>query len=1315
MVPRIAKLLLVFCSFVISLASFQPTYSQEPASNEVWRIRIVWGGGKARSYQGTLRFEQATVKHFYSLGVKPSSVLDILPQGPNQFRLDCDNATQFAGMDLEVQGGPQSRIHFEWNGGGSKSAERMSWTFADIEKENKHADLDEQGNRVFLDRVPADRISVDVARPHMLYAPRERMEFRVKPFRTGLPAGSAYLRATLIEEESERVIHEETFTTTIDDQGSAPSQTIAWEAPEQNGAYRWQLQLEPKLRFGTLLTSQKSISRQVQWVVVGKNSVAKDVLAAEPSPWEWTQRLDLFAASTTSRPLFKRLGGSTALSASSSSPLASRTLQGATALVLDCEQWRSLPLENLEVGRPYSILVRAPRDQPMQCLVSIVDSDRESNGDPISIDGGMTIVANETVQDGWAEHRFVFWPKSKFSQLLLYNPSSEWKATIASAELFRGPLHLPGMTPPERSLMQPRMVALKTDLATLMQTFGGMPKDDAFPKRRMDDWSNLYLACERMAEYCRYAGYNTLVFPGAQEGSFLFPCQSIQANARLDQGMFFADGRDPMRKDILELVMRVMAREGVRVVVSLDLDAPLRELERWRSQNSGGSGQPIDQCLLTGETWHQGASGKRSSDRRYNPLHPEFQRLFKSFQNELLKRYGHHGNWAGVSFVLTPNSHFLFAGDRWGYDEHSIRDFAASMQLPVPTEVEARRDLLQGRTKTQWLTWRAEKLQSWFESVQQQLQADGTGRKLILDTASLFESAPSSQASLTPTQFLNQPTELLTAYGLGSPSTQTTSAILLRGAVEQPLLTIVDRQWSSITANHVDVTQMLRSRWSGFSLDQPPVGVRVTGVPKASGADNTNAMHWLMARLESHGDYAKKQMTRRLADEDASTIFHAGPLFGQEERTRGLRNAFAELPLAKMSDIPATGGEAGTNVLVRSCVQGDRTYFCILNDAPWAETVQCEWSHAPNASIQWLTSPREGLLADSSPLPSQIELEPYSMQAWQVTGEPMQIVKWNHAALPGVRERLTASLEQLSIYLNRTATHQTSYVLENEGFEADADANGQIPGWMASILPSTNIRLDDSVSHSGSRSLCIENRGKQGSAWIQSPAFAPPITGRLSLECYLLTDPGLLVPEVEANLTCRRRDGSKYNLVYPIVLTATAEPKTVDPTGLTANKAKWYYCSLPVLKDVSPEDLSELQISLDVKTRGTVWIDDLRINDLFLTDEERRRMRADLFLATREMDRGNFAMSQRLLESYLAEYLFHFAWEDTELVEPDRAVPSTRLKDDQGKLVGTSKSDVRDSDSQQLVTESSGRPANEKDRPWLKRVREGLRRSRNAR
>ncbi len=158
-------------------------------------------------------------------------------------------------------------------------------------------------------------------------------------------------------------------------------------------------------------------------------------------------------------------------------------------------------------------------------------------------------------------------------------------------------------------------------------------------------------------------------------------------------------------------------------------------------------------------------------------------------------------------------------------------------------------------------------------------------------------------------------------------------------------------------------------------------------------------------------------------------------------------------------DSDGNTSDSGNNVQFRSLVTNDGSYFALLNNAPWTERVECEWGGGQFASIEWISELPSNSQTELTKegLPRSIVLQPFQLLAWRIPESSLQVISWHHRAVEDVRTPLAKSLEQLAVYLNRTATQHSSYQIENEDFEAKVTSNNPVPGWKTSILPSTSV------------------------------------------------------------------------------------------------------------------------------------------------------------------------------------------------------------------------------------------------------------------
>ncbi len=120
------------------------------------------------------------------------------------------------------------------------------------------------------------------------------------------------------------------------------------------------------------------------------------------------------------------------------------------------------------------------------------------------------------------------------------------------------------------------------DRPLLAENFSGEEALDAWIGRTLQDWKTFHQAGTRLVNYLRYAGYNGLVLTVAADGSAIYPSAVLEPTPRYDTGVFFSSGQDPQQKDVLEMLLRLMDRENLQLIPSLEFATPLPALEALR-------------------------------------------------------------------------------------------------------------------------------------------------------------------------------------------------------------------------------------------------------------------------------------------------------------------------------------------------------------------------------------------------------------------------------------------------------------------------------------------------------------------------------------------------------------------------------------------------------------------------------------------------------------------------------------------------------------------------------------------------------------
>ena len=180
-----------------------------------------------------------------------------------------------------------------------------------------------------------------------------------------------------------------------------------------------------------------------------------------------------------------------------------------------------------------------------------------------------------------------------------------------------------------------RLMAAYMDRPLLPENFSAEEVLDTWSGRTLQDWRTFHQAGTRLVDYLHYAGYNGLVLSVAADGSAIYPSQVLEPTPRYDTGVFFASGQDPMPKDVLEMLLRLMDRENLQLVPALEFATPLPALEAIR-RRGGSEAQGLEWIGADGNTWCQTYSARRGLAPYYNTLDPRVQEAMLSAVRELV-------------------------------------------------------------------------------------------------------------------------------------------------------------------------------------------------------------------------------------------------------------------------------------------------------------------------------------------------------------------------------------------------------------------------------------------------------------------------------------------------------------------------------------------------------------------------------------------------------------------------------------------------------------------------------------------------------
>ena len=296
--------------------------------------------------------------------------------------------------------------------------------------------------------------------------------------------------------------------------------------------------------------------------------------------------------------------------------------------------------------------------------------------------------------------------------VLITNRRGNTPATYGKIRVLGGWEHLPRAYP-ARQPRPERLLAAYLDRPLFPENFSAEEAMGSIPHRGVDDWVTFYQGGSRLVEYLNHVGLGGLMISVFADGSTIYPSGLLEPTPHYDTGVFLEEGQDPIRKDVLEMLLVLFDREGRQLIPALEFGSPLPELEAVL-RRGGPASDGIQWIGSAGVPLTETRRQSQSSAPYYNVLNPRVQEAMLGEVRELVLRYGRHPSFAGLGLQLSADGYAQLPGAEWGMDDQTIRQFEQDMGITVPgTGPERfleRAEFLTTRHAEQWLAWRAARL-----------------------------------------------------------------------------------------------------------------------------------------------------------------------------------------------------------------------------------------------------------------------------------------------------------------------------------------------------------------------------------------------------------------------------------------------------------------------------------------------------------------------------------------------------------------------------------------------------------------------------
>lgn len=1202
-----------------------------------FRVRIAWGGGQPRQWQGHVTVAPGDLGDLQPLGLHSDAARSCYLQD-NTIHLEQARHHDYDAFDVSIRGSTSSTLKLQMQSsekgdpGRGEPPEAIEIPLADLLSGVIEKSLDLDGNRLLVRRVPGDNLRVSYQHPSLLFSPGENFQLTAQPHHAGLQAETSYrCYARLTRTSSGELIQELEPAMAGSGERQLPTiEPIRLTLPNDPGVYDLTLSIHPRRFTDRFVRSKPILTRSLQLVVISTEP-------GNPVRPDWTEVLQLDLANPDWWRWLEQLTHLKVISGWADQPIDNgRTFTANHGnrkwTRLEAGGWQAIPLPLSEPAAMHEVTIEFPGDLVQSLSARIVEPDRAGRIGPLGPQAGV-----ERASPRWADWQDIsrselaFWPQTNLPLLLVHNRHKTRDALFGTIRVRRQ------VNPPGRveSVVRGRMVSAYYAKPLFAENLGSSESPDPVSQTSLDDWRTFYDGGERLVQYLPYAGFNSAIVTIGADGSFLYPSRLAPATPRYDSGIFFESGQDPERKDVLEMLFRQFDRAGFQLIPAITFDAPLPQLEALLRKNPDARKSVL---LKRHDSDARSAANAGSPGPLYNPLDKRVQSAMHAVVTELVERYSHHPSFAGIAIQFTPASYTQLPTLLSGADSETLRRFL-SERGQEETDAE-NVDLASSPWHDRWIDWRCEELAGLYRGMARDLQSHSPGSQLILCSSQLL-SHPVLRREMRP----GLPSDGQVDSGLEKLGLKPTllapqrSINWLRPTVSAPLVHLPGQpvqfagQWSE-SSHRLFTSAPAR----GLLIYHRPQTIQLPEFARRSPFGQTNTHTAYVSSVVPAGFEARKTLIRGLAAQDLAMVAEGGWLLpmGQESTLRRIRQTLQQLPAQSFKDALKK-----QPVIVRQASNtsetGDDTHFYLVNTAPWPATAELAIRTTQGSRLTLYDNHGDSQSSwTNDQLVWSVQLEPYDLRAARINNDQAIATSLTVKTPDSVRQKLLSEVHQVNRLTAGLAKPQAVAVLGNAGFESAGPA-GRPRRWIDNSATSATVKLDARQPHEGQTSLKLQRSTPAGRPlWVRSDPFPPPSSGRMAVSVWLRTRDVRQQPSLRLAIEARHHGDVYYRPRTVGRAEAGQDARTVKSIG-----DKWTPFLL-LVDDLPPSGLSDMRVGFDLMSGGEVWIDSVRIYDSWFQQSEQRELLRNIALAYAHCNDGRVADCEHFLDSYWPRYLRQF-------------------------------------------------------------------------
>ncbi|MBR0191343.1 MAG: family 10 glycosylhydrolase [Thermoguttaceae bacterium] len=1321
--------------FILLICSFTAAVFAESAGT--MRLRLRWGGEETPAY-GEVSCNSGPMTNLTPISMDAEcpggawlvNGKAVISQGlPKKYN----------GFDVTVPWKPEGLlvVHLGTRPNG-EGASRVEIPLKELVDGNKTFPISQEKTafQCSVNRVAGDSLRVDLGKDNLVFAPRDVFQCTVRPNllqnqtdpRTSA-AGNGENPQQNQSGELEYVVFRgrETFELTrgtisnVDLNGLSAAQ-FQFPVPDQEGVYDLVLTLKRsradagrsdahrldslKHPFRGKTNNLQLAERKIQFIVLADSAGNADgsvgtagsekitlKLEIDPSKPRWWEDFDR----SVLRQFTSRFSDVQTLQ---NSQRQTRTAGNMNFLEIPQSQtpetapnWEAFPLIIENPDSPHILEIEYLANVEQKFSVSIFEPNSAGAISPPGIDSGVNVPAPlgtaESAVFRLDRHHILFWPKSKTPIVLLVNRHEKKPVCIGKMRLYDAGAHLAPVKAGNSALagdqtgnaagkIKRRQTALLLDKPMFSHAFSSSEMNNAQTGLCISDWLTFYEGGRRMIEYMEHVGFNTLVLSIYTDGSTIYPSRILDPTPRFDNGMYFLTGQDPVRKDIVEMLLRQFDRKNLTLIPALDFSSPIPSLEvlaRFSGAGTGGTtADSIPKRWLNsaGKELCEEKASLKNGAQYYNILNPVVQETILKSIAEVVHRYGHHPSFGGISLQLHANSVLVLPNSQWGMDPQSIALFAQETGRVLPQNFAEQVQFLSSESGArEWLAWRAGRMTHFYRRAASLLSSIQDA-KLYLNGTDLF-SLDAHPELLPRLDGICPAQDALLFFGLDVPRLKTIPNLVLsrpqkivtnRSLAEQA----GDLQWAQ-TPGTFRLFQD-QNITSAVFYHAPEV-LRLESFDKAS--PFTPTFTWMASTYAQTTTEARRPYAETLAMLDAFMIIEGGwnPAFGKEEALRGTLRMLSQLPAVHFNSAMTSGMTVlkSQPVIFRFCSLQGMNYAYAVNVTPFPVNARVylqpslnQQAGAGNQLANSLPGQVERLEngtytplgRDERGIFWRVQLAPYQIEAVRFAGSPFMMLDPETEVPPDAQVVFQSEFLRLQSFIESLKKPTFYLGMRNPGFESQAMNGEPVPYWSVTFpAPQTQIipvsstggtstgqftrfsegeagtqeagaKLDAADGPQfGENSLRLFSSGKP--VRIMSQPFTVNPTGRLTVLLWLKTQENGSALPLRLILEGKTKNGNFY--------------RSANFTGREALPGRGWEQVTIQMNDLPLEKDAQLSLGFELYGPGNVWIDNIQLTTVHFSETEISQLQGIFSRFGERIAKNEIAPCVSTLECYWMRFL----------------------------------------------------------------------------